>query len=340
MNSIFILSFTRKGYDLAKRIEDILERDFELNVRAYRVSNLKEFMQSNFGKGSAFIFVGAAGIAVRAISPFIQAKTKDPAVIVIDEMGQYVIPILSGHIGGANRLANKIAELTGAIPVITTATDINGVFSIDVFASERGYSIVNPSEIKYVSSSLLEGKEVGLFSDFEIDGCLPNNVVLKKSGGVGICISDKYQNIFDKTLHLKPKQFHIGVGTRKNIPFEVFESLILETLNRESISIEGVRTVSSIDLKKSEQAIIKFTSSYGIEFITYSAGELSKFDDRFAQSKFVKDTTGVGNVCETSAYISSRKGEIILGKTAQYGVTMAIAKESWRVSFENIYDRT
>ena len=106
------------------------------------------------------MFVGATGIAVRAIAPYIRDKVSDPAVVVVDELGKYVIPVLSGHIGGANRFARRLAVELSATPVITTATDLTGAFAVDSWASENGLKILNTERIKAVSSKLLAGRKV------------------------------------------------------------------------------------------------------------------------------------------------------------------------------------
>ena len=341
IDRLSIMAFTDRGEQLAKRIAALVRRqNIHARVDVNRVTDLKKSALAAFKTGNTLLFVGAVAIAVRAIAPLLKSKTSDPAVLVVDELGRFVIPILSGHIGGANSDAKALAEAIGATPVITTATDINGVFSIDTFATENGYVIVNPDAIKLVSTALLEGGTVGLCSDFEIVGQLPPQIEPSLDGNIGICISLNTQKTpFKQTLKLVPKCFHVGVGTRKGIDPSLLLDLFDETLRNLSIPIEAVATVSSIDIKKNEEAILAVTQRHRVSFVTYRVDELAEVADQFSQSAFVKETVGVGNVCEAAAYLSAKRGMIELPKIAKDGATLAIAREAWRVSFETDYDR-
>ena len=170
---IHIISFTDKGQRLAEKIADILEGQA---VRCSAEHPLSEWTRNSFSKGNALIYVGAAGIAVRAIAPFVRDKAVDPAVIVVDETGKFVIPILSGHLGGANVLASRIADEIGAEAVITTATDRNNVFSVDDWARAQRMRVENVPLIKKISACILSGGTIRVESKFSIAGDVPEHV--------------------------------------------------------------------------------------------------------------------------------------------------------------------
>ena len=351
LSRAFILSFTEKGESLAVQVADFIRKsDIMAEVTVSRVENLTKYMNSIFADAALLVFVGAAGIAVRAIAPHIKSKVSDPAVIVIDEAAQFVVPLLSGHIGGANRYARDIAEMLGALPIVTTSTDVNGVFSIDAYAVENGYTIVNPETIKHISAAMLAKNKVGIHSDFEIGELCEGLEAITYSEGsandsavnnakrpkTGVCISlNESKKPFDVTLNLIPKCFHIGVGARKNADAILLEKLFLESIDALAIPVGAVAAISSVDLKRNENAILKLSEKYGIRYITYSVDELEAVAHNFAESAFVKATVGTGSVCEASAYLSSKGGDIVLTKKAKDGFTIAIARESWRVSFGN-----
>ncbi len=283
-----------------------------------------------FAEQEALIFIGACGIAVRAIASFIKSKTADPAVIVIDDQGRYVIPILSGHIGGANRLAEKIASLLGAIPVITTATDGAGKFSCDAWAAQNDCAISSMEVAKKVSAAILK-RDIPIISDFELPSSLPKGLVLGESGEIGIYIGIHDRSPFKTTLQLIPRILTLGIGCRKGTEKEHFMSAIKTVFADNDLDVRAVGRIASIDIKKDEEGLISCAKDLGAETAFYTADELNALDGDFDESDFVKKTVGTGNVCERSAVLSG--GKLIVKKTALDGVTVAVAAKDWRVAF-------
>ena len=138
--------------------------DAGVPYQAVPEGGLSEWTKGGFSADDALIFVGACGIAVRSIAPYVRDKFQDPAVVCVDEAGQFVIPLLSGHVGGANRLAEMVASGIGAVPVVTTATDVEKKFAVDVFAKDHGFVITDRKLAKEISADILAGEPVGVFS--------------------------------------------------------------------------------------------------------------------------------------------------------------------------------
>lgn len=338
---IAVVSFTKKGAELCKKISTYLNCSgytleryaSELNLNTLN-EGLSKWTQDNFNKCNALIFIGACGIAVRSIAPYIKSKTLDPCVIVIDEMGNYIIPILSGHIGGGNELALRLGKITGGHAIISTATDINNKFAVDVFARKNNLYISNMKIAKEISSKVLDGEKIGLLSDFKIKGDLPNDLTLDFSNvGVFIGLNENHKP-YKTTLNLIPKIVSLGIGCRAGTNIENIENLVFKTLLENNISKNSIEGIYSINLKENEKGLIDFSESLGVPFKTFTREELNSVKGDFTKSNFVKSITGVDNVCERAAVLGSC-GKLIIKKLSENGVTFAVAIKRWEISFEN-----
>lgn len=336
---VSIVAFTEAGAKLCGTLVDLLpvpcegfapERFAKDTVKPL-IEPIDEWTGRRFIKGDALVFIGATGIAVRAIAPFLSDKQHDPAVVALDELGRFVTPLLSGHIGGANRLAREIAELTHGTAIISTATDVNGIWSPDVWASENGYTIANIEAVKTISAALLQGEVVGLDCDFPIDNELPENIILTKNAQAGIVISLEKRRIYPITLNIIPKCLTIGVGCRKGVESDLLERKITVILENHNLPIESVGRIATIDRKADEPAILDFCRKYSLVLDIYTAEELAEVRGEFDSSEMVQKTVGVDNVCERAAVCA--KSSLIVPKTTGDGVALAIAKQNWRIGF-------
>ena len=343
--NIALIAFTKKGHDTALYIANNLPQhnnktyvkgSFSINDGVVIVNNsLSSWIKDMFTKEDAVIFVGATGIAVRTIAPHLNNKFEDPAIVVVDEKGQYVISLLSGHVGGANNLTKEIADAIDATPIITTATDINDCFSVDSWAKSQDMKISDKNLAKLVSANLLEGLNVGFITEVEIEGSLPEELVTEACD-INILISTKenISSIINETIYankrilqLIPKALVLGIGCRKGISVNKIEEAVKTILKKENISMDAITTVASIELKKNEQGLVGFCANHSLPFYTYSATELSEARGSFTKSEFVNGVTGVDNVCERSAVMASKDGLLIVPKQSMDGVTIAIARK-------------
>ena len=342
---IAMISFTGNGRRLERSLAHELEKEGHQVLQAVKCKELesdkdavkcsaREWTGEQFRTRDVLIFIGAVQIAVRLIASFIGSKTTDPAVLVLDEKGQYCIPILSGHIGGANEMAERIAEMAGALPVITTATDIRGKWAIDVFARKNHLYIEDMQKAKQISAKILEGKTVVAAIESgrdSIEGTVPEEVkiVQETYENPDIYIGIYERKLSSHVLRLIPQRITVGIGCRRGTSAEQIEQLVDKILKESHINKKSIGRIASIDLKKDEEGLLTFCN---IEPEFYPAEELKKVEGEFSVSTFVKKVTGVDNVCERSAVYTG--GTLRIRKQAENGVTAAFAWDNWRVKFE------
>ncbi len=326
---VVAICFTQNGAELIKRLKDELaEWDIQGFCKSDKVDGTKygltevtgsasDIVKKCFAEKTPIIFISACGIAVRLIAPYIADKLEDIPVVVVDESGINIIPILSGHVGGANEIAFRISKAIGANPVITTATDVNRAFSVDSFAMENRLTIRNKESIKSVSSKALKGEPIRIsIEDFPPEKCA--DVVLSKSQ-----ISGDY-------LWLSPKEYVLGVGCKKGKDMKDIEEAVKDALKKAGIDFSDIYAFGSIDRKADEEGLLGLSAFYRIPFVTFTAEMLNNVPGEFSSSDFVKETVGVDNVCERAAMLlTGGQGELVLGKQSGNGVTVAIARRNF-----------
>lgn len=295
---------------------------------------LSQWTGKMFAEKRAMIFVSATGIAVRAIAPWIRDKMTDPPVVTVDEGAQFVIPLLSGHVGGANELARHIADWLEAVPVITTATDVNGKFAVDLFASAYHMTITDRKEAKNISAAVLEGKQIGVFSDLPIKK-LPDGFVMDRWCEENICITVKDPSFPEKKasyLRLVPRAVVLGVGCRRGTDPEFMKEKVFALLKEHGIDPAAVKAIASVDVKQDEPAVLDLKQLFDGECLHqpceqrfYTPEQLNQVPGDFKESAFVKKQIGVGNVCERSACAAG--GKLLVEKQAGDGITLAAALE-------------
>lgn len=312
---IALLAFTERGRALALRLQAALGG--EVCCTRDGVA-LRDWTAERFGTCRALIYVGAAGIAVRAVAPHLAGKTRDPAVLCVDEGGRFVVPLVSGHLGGANALAREAAQILGAAAVITTATDTRGVFAVDEWARVQGCAVVGAGYIKNVSARLLDGARVTVQTAFPIDGEPPEGVALTRFE------PDVWVDVRAHAgLVVAPRCLTLGVGCKRGTTREILERRFEAFCAAQSILPDAVRAAASIDLKRDEAGLLAFCAAHGWALETYSAAELSAVAGDFTASDFVAAATGVDNVCERAAVRAG--GELLARKDAGDGVTFALS---------------
>lgn len=352
--NIAVISFTKAGSRVCVRLMHgfremgescigYVKSEFAEEEGVCRFQNsLGAWTEQMFARMDVLIYVGAAGIAVRAIAPFLKDKMTDPAVLVCDEQGQFVISLLSGHVGGANEWTRKAAKILGAVPVITTASDVQGILAVDVWAKQQKFMIADRNLAKRMAAALVSGQRLGFFNDLSKKIELPeeflNETVCRENLWVtwkapadffrAFCMRSGWEKCEERVevLRLIPKVLTVGIGCRKQTKEDVIRQAVEQVCSENELDLRAVCRFASIDLKKEEPGIRLFAEELNVPFVTFSSEELKQAAGSFSDSEFVEKTTGVGNVCERSALLGAGFGAVLLvKKVVKNGVTVAVA---------------
>ena len=326
--NIAFLAFTERGARLAETLRTSLGGEVT-RARGGEDFSLSRWTGERFTTCRALVFVGAAGIAVRAVAPYLRSKAADPAVVVLDEGGRFVIPLLSGHLGGANELAENIAALCGGTPVITTATDVNGVFAVDLWARRQGLTVLRPERIKSVSAGLLAGETVRISCPWPVAGEPPPGVLLTE-GDAAVRVTVRPRE--GPELCLVPRALVLGVGCRKGVSAGTIEGVFARFCRERRVLPEAIIAAATIDRKAEEPGLLAFCRSRGWPLRCDSAGALARVPGEFTASPFVERTVGVDSVCERAAVLAAA-GALIEKKYAAEGVTFALALKTPRLDW-------
>ena len=335
--NIAVISFTESGRLISEKIAAntgaaryCFHTHCEGNAEPF--TELSALISDIFTRYEAIVFVCAVGIAVRAVSRHIVSKTADPAVVAVDDSGRFAVSLLSGHLGGANALAERIADVIGAMPVITTATDAHGLFSPDVFAKANGLVICDMSAAKAVAAAVLDGQPVGLSCAYP-HSVIPGELTECDSGDIGIRISDNAEDRpFSTTLNLLPRNLTAGIGCKKGTTCDGTAAHIAEVFGKNGLDLRRLAAVTTIDIKKNEPGLREYCEQFALPLLTFSASELMSAEGDFTHSDFVERTTGADNVCERA--VTCAGARLTVRKTAGNGVTCAVGELPVFIDFE------
>ena len=354
------LAATAKGAALAERVRgallaeeigvaaaDIFAKDgTAASDEAQTYERLAPLVAEIFPRYDALIFIMATGIAVRMIAPHIVSKLSDPAVLVMDERGQHVISLLSGHVGGANRLTYLLSKAIAAKPVITTATDVNGLLAPDSLAEELHLRPHPKVRIKAINTAVLAGEKIKYLVDMDMRDAyffymnlgkrklLPQYINLGKEDfppdGWAVLLTDKSIRYLPlNVLCLAPRRLIAGVGCRRGVAAEAILEALAAACAKIGRSAEAISALASTNVKKDEAGLLQAAEKLAVPIKFFSNAKLQKKIDKYRleESEFVKKQIGVGNVCEAAALCCVTYGSIALPKTKFEKVTVALIWE-------------
>jgi cobalt-precorrin 5A hydrolase len=306
---------------------------------AVAFDGLLETVTKNFHLYARHVFIAASGIVVRAIAPHLTTKDQDPAVVVLDQEGDYVISLVSGHLGGANALAREVARHTGGRAVITTATDTAGVPAIDLLAGERDLAIANLKAVKSINMALLAGEPIQVFDPedrLEFNRHLPAGFSIQwvdaegqwiaETPGVWVTWQEKRPVHEVKQLILHPRCLVAGVGCNRGTTAGEIVALVKTAFQKEDLALHSLKCLTTIDAKRDEQGLLDAARELGAALVFYGKPELAAVRVPHP-SRVVNNHMGVPSVCEATALLKSKGGRLLVPKTKSPNATLAVALE-------------
>lgn len=328
-----IVAISKQGVALAKDLSGMLGDSVCYTLPKWNQEGfepiqgrLDEFCGELFERHRSLVFIMATGIVVRSIAPYIKDKRYDPAIVVLDEKGKNVISLLSGHLGGANALTHQIAGMLKANPVITTASDVNNVPSVDMLATSHQLRIDSMHDAKVITAMIVNGEAVEVLDeahilkhpvlDKHINGTLKGRIIITNKGKV------KDDLPYAKLIH---QNIIIGVGCKRNTLSHHLLQFAMEVLSTYNLDERSIKAIVSVDLKSDEKAIEELVHHFNCASEFFSVSDLQRVEHLFQTSDFVKKTVGVGAVSAPAAFLAGKeRGNFITEKIKKNGMTISV----------------
>ncbi|MFF2912330.1 cobalt-precorrin 5A hydrolase [Paenibacillus sp. NPDC057934] len=315
---------------------------------AYSFSEpLKDLLPELFYRYQGLILFFSLGAVVRLIAPLLQDKKTDPAVVALDERGEHVISVLSGHLGGGNALTQRIAGLLNSRPVITTASDVQGTFAVDLLGRGFGWRADSFEPMKKVSAAIVNDETVVFVQECGEPDWLPFGLTVPENLRIFESISEVVEQgilfsaaviVTDRQLKAKeeeilqscsvvyrPRSLVLGIGCNRGTSMSELETVVMTTLDELNLSPLSVRNLATIDIKGNEAGLLELVSKYGWKLITYPAEQLNKVP-LGQPSETVFRATGAYGVCEPAALLSSGAVNWLLPKKKSGNVTISVTR--------------
>lgn len=343
LDDVAVLSVTRQGVALSQRLEAALPARLTVYASEKYADNapahyhrfpdrLQPVVDAAWAKHEALIFIGAAGIAVRMIAPHVLDKRYDPGVVVVDIQGRFAIALCSGHLGGANELARRIGEAIGAIPVVTTGTDVVETLAPDVLAKQLGAAVENWDALKIVSGALVDGRRVGVLTEHisvpDMDRFKSKNVHRTDNldgFDAGVGVTPRLHHTATPTIWLRPRVLHVGVGCNSGTSEAEIAEVIDAVLAEHGLSALSVAGLATIRLKASEPGLVAFAAARGWSITAFSAEDLNACEAPYERSETVHRFVGAWGVAEPACILAAGAVRAVVPKVRRGNVTVAVA---------------
>jgi len=342
MQPIKVVALTPAGAGVARRLCEVLDGAecwlpaSRAEPGAHTFDRLDGVFAEAFARGHSLVTIMAAGIVVRKLAPLLQSKDRDPAVVVVDEDGRFAISLLSGHLGGANGLARRVAAALGGTPVITTATDVQGLPALDVLAAQAGLVIENLTGVKEVSMALLAGQPVSLVDpDGFLTGALEAYLHLfHREDDLDKALaadlrSAVYVGYEERPwplgwLRLRPRVLIAGMGCHKGTPAGELLEFLQEIFRQAGLSLLALQALATIAAKKDEPGLREAARRLNVELLWFTAEELAKVPVPTPSAQAARHV-GAKSVSEAAA-LKAARGKLLVPKRKGANATVAVAR--------------
>ena len=358
---IALVVLTRAGLELALRVQQGLKGDAHIYASQRALKTRTQEAGANTITGfdavglllaqlwvshNQIVLFFALGAAIRLIAPLLQDKHNDPGVVVIDDAGKFAMSVISGHSGGANDLTRQCAHLLGAIPVVTTASDVHNTLAVDLLSDTMGWPIEDPSQVTAVSAAIVNGESVAILQEagqcdwWDSVHAWPKNLVrvnslheiMTTAFAALLIISDRLIEGLPEglpTIVYRPPSLVLGVGCRRGVSFAALDGFIKTTLKAQHLAFQSIAVLASADIKADEVALQMLAQHYSWRFETHTAEALKAVTAIVTPSEHVQRLTGTPSVSEAAALLSSHNGQLAVCKQKGEGMTLAVARRSY-----------
>jgi cobalt-precorrin 5A hydrolase len=295
-----------------------------------------------FQRGNPLVLVMAVGAAVRLIAPLLKNKLSDPPVVVVDDFGRYAISLVSGHAGGANDLARRVAQVINAEAIVTTASESSGIPAMEQIVRDQGWWVETGSRLTRLTAALINHETVGVFQDAgeedwlddfpagSIDQYSSIEELREATPYAALVITDRLitlpASLDERYVICRPPVLVLGVGCSSHAVAEEINELANATLGLAGLSPLSVYAVATIDRRRNDPALVAFAHEHRLQLVAYSAETLDSTAGEWKESDIVRRAVGTGGVAEPAALRCAGVTALVVAKTAAAHVTVAVAR--------------
>tara|TARA_B100001146_G_scaffold23338_1_gene17741 strand:- start:184 stop:1245 length:1062 start_codon:yes stop_codon:yes gene_type:complete len=349
---------------MARTLAGSLDRDHALFIdRRFRKDDdsgeafdlpLRPVVKRAFAGYSSLVLFLSAGASIRLLAPLLESKQIDPAVVCVDDAGSFCVSLISGHVGGADQLAQEVAVCLGARAVITSASHASGTLAVDLLGREFGWRLkADSTTITRASAAVINSQPIGIWQGAGEPGWwpdgkpLPENIAVYPTLGdlaasacaTALIISDTTGDLetllADKiTVVYRPRSLVIGMGCRRGVPVEELESLLAEALRENGLSAECLAEIATAEIKRGEPGLEQLAERHGVPLSFLQANELNAVFETnpgaiTSKSERAHGLVGVWGVAEPAALLTAGASELLVNREKTTRATIAIARKDF-----------